>query len=65
MVIFSGDGSNIIQPHKAYGSNTDHKISAEVAIYSYGPNGTDDHGCSQDDKCESIDNADDIGTWQN
>lgn len=65
VVIFCVDGSNSISPHNANGSNTSHKISSELAIYSLGANGTDDHGCNQDDNCENIDNADDIGTWHN
>ena len=65
VVIFSVDGSNTITPHQAYGSNSTHKISSAVAIYSCGPNGTNDHGCNKDDNCENIAGSDDIGTWQN
>lgn len=64
VVIFSIDGSNKIEPHKVSGS-AGHTISSDVALYSFGPNGDDDHGCNINDMCQTIDNADDIGSWQN
>ncbi len=59
-LLFCTDGSNVVEPHD------DHKLSTDFAIYSAGPNGTDNNGTNKDtDTCgsASTNGADDIGTW--
>ena len=58
MVFFCIDNSNTIEPHNG------HTLSADLAMYSAGPNATDDYGTNKElDPCKNIAGADDIATW--
>ncbi|MCQ2377786.1 MAG: type II secretion system GspH family protein [Victivallaceae bacterium] len=60
VILFRAPGNDFMNVHA---SGTTHNLYADVALYSCGPDGTDNNGCNVETDNHGVNTADDVATW--